>query len=761
MAANDPKDWVEVPLQKQPEPNDWVEVPLVFDAASLPKPEKSAVESQLEALGKFGTYTAGSIPVVAPAINRATALTAQIVAPALATHAPYRNAYETVLGEEQARRESYEKEHPTWAIAGNIVSAGFLPGGKQTEIAKDAGKLAKVGNAVKNAVSRYGTTAATVGADATLSGQRDPLESAESALGWQGGLELLVNSVKGAGKLSPRLVTGVKPGTVEKYKARAPQVNAANEENIVRDIVKTHDDLVAKPFDDAVQAERNAARDADVAKDLFIVNRQEKIAAERADSDRQRKLLEDVRNSARDKASRAEMEEVQRLRNTKPDENLPTSITQALKEARKAVSNASSEGFDALKNSNELVNIVPWKSHLTGRMNELKINGQVPPSRAEDYAALKQWREYLDKLGEHELRPEDAKRFIQALDAAEEKAYSEAARAGGYVNSGDRALMDLRRMISDDLKQNYSGYAAAMSKASTSERMIGKVRDLLGNDERAISKKLGNLDPYQRQVVSDIGFDKNLEPYEQAKSLLLNKPALDDHLSRLPERGALKDAESKLQSFEPNITAPLNRIELKSAINNLPETQARNNAEMDVALRKAWMSPVSGLGNVGNAQSALRRSSSEIRPDIKSKDALQYLDDLSGKNFSQQADDLAVQRAFTQGFTRGSRNVNLAGMSLSGALGTASKMMGGSSEIGRNAGSTIGAVLGAASDLVGPQVYKKWLDLSMDPRFQKYAKILNDAARRGPQAVAVTHYLMTRNDPTYRSIVSNEGVNQQ
>jgi hypothetical protein len=50
-------------------------------------------------------------------------------------------------------------------------------------------------------------------------------------------------------------------------------------------------------------------------------------------------------------------------------------------------------------------------------------------------------------------------------------------------------------------------------------------------------------------------------------------------------------------------------------------------------------------------------------------------------------------------------------------------------------------------------------------RLGPYAKVLADAAQRGPQAVTATHFLLSQRDPKYRDMVKkledNSGDNEQ
>lgn len=670
MKPEEINDWQEV---KDDDPGDWVEVKRPL--------ERGIVADQFDALKGFGSYTAGSIPVLGPAVEKAAAGTAALFSGPEATKVPYANPYETFKGAHRQEREQYEAEHPTWAMGGALLGTAPLPVGPQWKAAEGMGALAKTGIAAANVASRTGTTAAQVATDALIEG-KDPIEEGKKAGFGQLAMETAIGAIKGSAKVGARLMTGVRPETVAKYKARAPQINAADEEKIVNEVTAAQQKHFGEPVDDAVRAAQQAADDRRMA-EMIELNRLEKVA---------------------------------------PPAQMAPGIVDSLKAARKTVSEASSAGFKALEEANTPVNIAPWKTHIGERMNSLAIRGQVPPANRAEHEELGKWLEYLEGFENDELMPKDAKKFIQALDRAEEQAYAAAQQAGGYVSKQDRALMDLRRDISNDLKARFPEYQSAMAIASTEEKAIEKVQKLIGKEERDIARKLPNLDQYQREALEGLqpGSTQQLSELDRAREIL------NDRLRR------------------------------KAHFEGLPESQAATEAAQSVQDLRAWNEPVKHLGKTQGAQSALRRIQSEVRPDLANKEALGILGEASGKDFLQSAEDLAVKRAFEQGFSRGSRNVNLGAFSVSGALGTAAKALGGSEATASGIGKAVGAVLGASADLVGPRVFKKWLDFSMQPGFQKYANVLNDAAQRGPKAVAVAHYILMKNDPNYAAIMQEE-----
>lgn len=69
----------------------------------------------------------------------------------------------------------------------------------------------------------------------------------------------------------------------------------------------------------------------------------------------------------------------------------------------------------------------------------------------------------------------------------------------------------------------------------------------------------------------------------------------------------------------------------------------------------------------------------------------------------------------------------------------------------------VGAVLGGAADRIGPQAVKKILDIIDSPMGNRFAGAFREAAKRGPQAVAVTHSMLLKKDPEYKAAFSQGG----
>jgi hypothetical protein len=128
------------------------------------------------------------------------------------------------------------------------------------------------------------------------------------------------------------------------------------------------------------------------------------------------------------------------------------------------------------------------------------------------------------------------------------------------------------------------------------------------------------------------------------------------------------------------------------------------------------------------------------------KENLEALDKYLGKDLALEARASGVADAFASPRINGSRNVNLGAR-----IG----------EAGGGVTGAIGAVLGYAKDHLARPATGKALDLAIalkpyEKDLGKFAKPLLDAARKGPLQFALTHQLLSKEYPEYRSMAGLE-----
>lgn len=614
-----------------------------------------------------------SIPILGPLAQKA----GEYAGAGLATIYPGGKFSDNLKRLQQQNAEDdilFADENPVTATLSSFAGGFALPSAPALNAVKGASIGSRVGNWGANLAARMAEAAGVSATDAELRGG-DSESAAVDAAAFTGGLGALGGVAKGAGKYIPRIVFGVKPETAAKYRARAPEINAASEEELIGDVEGAY-----RKLNDAAEEAGSVRGDA----------RADKVAAERI--------------------MQAE------LQNARPPSEIPGEVSDAMRQLGKETSQGSSQAFDVLNKSDREFDIGPFKGYLTQRMNASKIGAALPDTP--EFRTLSKYRDFLDETQLKSMRPEQAKQFIQMLDEDVADTYAKLSAPGSRLNAGDKALISYRKFVDSQLK-TIPEYADAMKPVAESSRLLSEARDIF-SDEKRTHRLL-----------------KNLHAPENAQDRAV--------LEALGKRYG-KDFIGRLGEYEKSQAALKNPAEMSARRAALPESQAFARAEEELGDRKLWLSPVKGL----NPQSAVRRAVSEGRPDYKAQERLKYLGELEGQNFLQTADDLGVQRALNQGFTRGSRNTNLGAFSIGGLFGKVLKGDPAASQVGHG----IGALAGAAADLVGPQTYKAMLDFSMSPKFPQYREMLQTALRRSPNAFIAETNRIARQDPEFQAYMT-------
>jgi len=512
-----------------------------------------------------------------------------------------------------------------------------------------------------------------------------PEGSGNFAAGATVGTELLPKAIKPIAKGIRKYSFGVTDKLAEAYAKRAPFINKESEALLKADV-----DAVISGLKNKTSAAKDAYSGASLS------------------------------------GRTAQQIETMRLAQTQPGIDKAAELVDAAKDLRLKISQQSSTAFDVLQDSGELINMDPVKQQITSRMKSLKIGDQVPPANTasgQQYQKLQTYRDFLDNVAPPDapnIEPIELKKFIQMLDAEIDSAF-DAARASGYVTKGDRSLIETRQDINKYLYE-IPGYSSVMKPLAEDTRLLKGLNESFETEAEAL-KTLKNISkPENRQTKALVGelqkksgkdFLSSVGEYERAQSLLKDPVRLQQHLDSLPSSQKTKEL---LTLYE-------------------------------AAKQKA--KDVTGGVSEKGSQSLIRRVGSDTRNDIEGKKVLSNIGKEGGQDFIQRAEDLAAKRALEQGFTRGSRNVNLGSASLAGLVGAVSQKL-------APQGGALGAIAGAMADIVGPQTYKKIVDLSMTPKFQRYAKVLEEAAARGPLAAAVAHNNLLKSDQDYRRMMSEK-----
>ncbi len=617
-----------------------------------------------------------------------------------------------------SKNDRIRQEYPTASMYGDLSGSMLIPGAKAFEAAKDAGLAAKAGWGLANSASRVGYGVAQSSADAALTG-KDTGEAAELSTKWGAGLEGLGILGRGIRKVAGPAFFGVKPATEAAYKARPAAINEITEE--------AASDTLTSRVQKLKDAEINSMEGLSKAKETAAAKGQE---------------LKEEASQAIDRSYKEGKQKIAEFNKAKiPTLDQAESVLASAKEMRGAISKKSGEAFDALNASDITISTKRIKTIATQKINESKVAGQDLAITGNDYEIMKSLRDDLEKLPK-DMRPEDMKRLVQAIDSKIEEAYAKVASGAGYITRGERALMDIRRAINEDLI-TIPQYKQIMGDVAEKTRALEDFNKFYSNPGTA----LRSMKAAQRG-----GNDATLQLRALQKFDELHGT---DYASKLQQ--GTQTAESGVAGTAAQQEAYEAAWKKRIADQKLQSDNILGVAENDLASARANLSPVKGISEA-NAQSYMRAAGAEGRPNINRLRTLDYLDEMRGTGepaLRQMADDVAVKRAFEKGFTNGSRNVNLGALSVGGVGGAiASKLGAGSGATGLM--STIGAVAGALADTVGPKTYKKILDIEMNPNMKRAAFALKQAAQRSPQSVILTHRLLRKQDPAYRAYTSGE-----
>jgi hypothetical protein len=208
---------------------------------------------------------------------------------------------------------------------------------------------------------------------------------------------------------------------------------------------------------------------------------------------------------------------------------------------------------------------------------------------------------------------------------------------------------------------------------------------------------------------------------------------LDAEIKKLTKREADTQTIKAMTEARKNLDEVLKQIspDYKAQMGKLAEDT------------KAAAGIASKFRTEGGAEKMLQRVSRG--KDKYSKDALQAFDARFGTEFTKDLEDAAIKNQFTRETTNGSRRT-LLGTVVGGAIGSL-----GGGPVGAGIGGAAGAAAGAAIDKVGGRVWQAVLDGTI--KTGPWIKVLEDAAKRGPAAVGVTHMVLMKNSPEYRQAV--------
>lgn len=422
----------------------------------------------------------------------------------------------------------------------------------------------------------------------------------------------------------------------------------------------------------------------------------------------------------------------QTLKETKPRESLDTEIIDEIKGLRSDVSKASGAAIDGLQAAGRKISTANLRKLGEGLRDELTIGGKPPIAGVakQDYDTFDLWLQQLDELSgaRSHAEPKDVKRYIQLIDEQISSAYDRMKR-GEYVGRGERKLEDLRGKVDGYLKERFPDYAKAMLPVAQKTKIV--------NEANKFFREQGKI----HGTLKGINKPENIRQREALTALS-------------KERG--KDFTGDIGDYEraqKSLASPQELERLRSA---MPEAENLRGARQDLDDANLWSEPMRGITSQ-SSQQAISNISNRKKPNLEKQRGLEYLGQVEGKDFVQQAKDLGIKQAMERGFSQGSRNVNLGALSLAAFTGAMGKLFG--AMPGGDISRGVGAMAGALADSF-PQAYRVMSDMAADPRVQKYVPVLESALRKSPQSFLMYNYMISQKDPNYKQFLENK-INSQ
>jgi hypothetical protein len=633
-----------------------------------------------------------SPPVIGPLMEKAgSGIAAVIQAPF--TDKTIGQHYDENMEGIRKQREDYERKDPEAAFAKNLLS--------QVPFGGPAGKIP--GGALGNIATQTGYNTGVSYADARLRDKSadEAADEARTSGTWTAMLSSLGPLAGFAGKAYSRGMAGIRPETLERYRGRAPEINALSE-----DVAQTRLGDAAEDIRGRSQSIKDETDS--LTRDLSAQGRAEASMREQQAMDKSRR--------ARD-VGMQQADEIQR--------GVSEDLSKAQKTARKAVNESAMEAMRLAEESGTMIKIAPFKATLTQRLNDFNVGNTRMGGGVE---VLERLRERLDDIGVKEIPASEFRMLIKSIDDEIGDIMGKTAKAG-YITPAERELTGVRKGWSEKMKDEVPGYRGQMEKTAGKTQTLEGFREQFSYDPDDIYRELKGIE--------GVGKRDRMGSLQQ-----FEKEFGGDYTQRLGEARSKRDFDYD-QLAKPE-KARAEEMRSQDMRDYFQDRYGESDRLKDLS---------SGLTRK-NAQSTLRRYGNNPEKNIELGRRLKEVAremNLDPEEFTRMAEDLAVKRAMEGTFIRGSRNVNQSAFSLQGMA----HALGASPDAGITA-KAVGGIIGAASDIMGPRVVKKVVDFVDSPMGRKYASFFRGASERGPRAIALTHDLLMKNDPEYRQAVGED-----
>lgn len=432
------------------------------------------------------------------------------------------------------------------------------------------------------------------------------------------------------------------------------------------------------------------------------------------------------------------------LKNVKPADSLTQDVISSVRNENNKLTDLSSKAYSTLEDKE--FDRAPLLAKVNEIQNSMLVDGKAPTfgDSAPAWGMLEKVKKAISSNDKPEINSlmnqadeipgiagRDVKRIIQQLDQESSAAYAT------YGTRGAAKQIKGVRNEFDPFLKSIPEYADAMVPTAAQAKLVSGLTRVFGTPEKARMALLKVADPEKGPTILNYvqELDKNngtnisagLKEYMDAQQVLRDPEARIAHKS-----AALDPYDQSIGNA--NAARDVTQIGVKDARQAVLD--ARDNASQFNRLAP---------GSTENTIKSVARD--------KNIEAQKQITGLMGDDALQNIKDWHNAQGFIRDTTAGSRKTQL--MSHIGkAVGAGTgAMVGGlpGTVIGGFVGDSAGAMLGAGMDKYGGKIWQHVLNGSLNAT--PYAKTLVDAAKRGPQALAVTHYMLSQQDPTYRQTI--------
>ena len=694
-----------------------------------------------------GTGIGEALPVIGDPIRRAGTAVGSAVGAGIESLGSDQS-YSDLYKQRQDRAEAEHQKDLAIDRAGPVGSlvktagAGLaipMPKAAMTEryIPEMASKAGQFGKWLAGTGERAAYQGGISGAD-TLSrgGSTDEaLDSAKWGAMLSGGFDAAPKIAEGVGKTYSKVVAQIPGKDLAYYRANRPNVQSIDPQASYEEMsaagreMKKKGELVGEQ---AGRGEAEAIRQAEAETSLKRNQYAATAARERSEGMGQaRELKEGVAKS--EAQDLAESENVRRT--------LGEGIAGLPFKARKAISESSQEATRLAEESGKEVKIAPYKAIATRELNKLKASAADKGG-----AQAKAVQEWLDRLNGLEVKVLPVAKFrllTQGLDDMIEGYYA-LAEKGQRIGPGGRALMGVRKAQSEKMKKIIPGYRDQMDKTSGLVRPLKEFENHFSTDPDAMYRITNDIHSPGREnrlgalEAADTAFDGGLKPSLDELKAIRSR----DYSPQLEQAKSIEGRD-----YEGNYELPNLFVEAEKG-RKIGEASEKFRPEYARGKDIADLSK--GLGKDENARAFMEkygRKPEQFNDRRKQMEAIALEEGKPINYYTEKARNAYVKRAMTGGQIQGSRLTKL-GAEAGGALAEASGMHSGSKIM-----AFLGSSAGAISDVVGKDVVRKLVDAIDSPRGQRFAQIYREAAKRGPQAIAMTHAMLMKKDPEYQAMM--------